>query len=331
MAFRKTLADRFLHVARTWSGSHLRSNPARKALPEPNIRRSFAQSSSSAAVAAGGLSSAGNSLLLDRIRILNPDRIRLDGILNPNPNPNPNLNRMSAAEVRKVLRAAQVEAARARLRATGRHCVPYEDFLGICREVSSSEQGSEIARSLDESGTVVVLGNLVFLRPDQIAKVIQSVIPLSLPQQDDGREELREMEEKKAAIDKQAEAGVRRELWGGLGFLVVQTVGFMRLTFWELSWDVMEPICFYVTSIYFMAGYSFFLRTSREPSFEGFFQSRFAAKQKRLMKAYDFDLSRFNQLKSACVAPSSSPLHEIASSSSHCDCCRRDVQFCTAH
>ncbi|KAJ6833989.1 calcium uniporter protein 2, mitochondrial-like [Iris pallida] len=146
MAFRKTLADRFLHVARTWSGSHLRSNPARKALPEPNIRRSFAQSSSSAAVAAGGLSSAGNSLLLDRIRILNPDRIRLDGILNPNPNPNPNLNRMSAAEVRKVLRAAQVEAARARLRATGRHCVPYEDFLGICREVSSSEQGSEIAR-----------------------------------------------------------------------------------------------------------------------------------------------------------------------------------------
>ncbi|KAF3488868.1 hypothetical protein F2Q69_00057962 [Brassica cretica] len=52
-----------------------------------------------------------------------------------------------------------------------------------------------------------------------------------------------------------------------------QTALFMRLTFWELTWDVMEPICFYVTSIYFMAGYFFSCRTSKEPSFEGFYQS----------------------------------------------------------
>ncbi|ONM05300.1 Calcium uniporter protein 4 mitochondrial [Zea mays] len=95
-------------------------------------------------------------------------------------------------------------------------------------------------------------------------------------------------------------ARVRRELWCGLTYLVIQTAGFMRLTFWELSWDVMEPICFYVTSMYFMAGYAFFLRTKKEPSFEGFFESRFAAKQKRVMRARGFDLRRYEELRRAC-------------------------------
>lgn len=134
--------------------------------------------------------------------------------------------------------------------------------------------------------------------------------------------ELKEMEKKKAEIDAKAEAHVRRELWCGLGFLVIQTAGFMRLTFWELNWDVMEPICFYVTSLYFMAGYAFFMRTSRDPSFEGFFESRFSAKQKRLMKARNFDINRFKELGRAGHFSRSQPLKESSSSSCspyHCD------------
>lgn len=123
------------------------------------------------------------------------------------------------------------------------------------------------------------------------------------------------MENKKAEIDKEADFLVRRELWMGLAYLVVQTAGFMRLTFWELSWDVMEPICFYVTSMYFMAGYAFFLRTSKEPSFEGFFQSRFSSKQKRLMKNRNFDLERYNGLRKALDPPPLSSSNSIPSTS----------------
>lgn len=134
----------------------------------------------------------------------------------------------------------------------------------------------------------------------QVRKAFQSLIPnsgIEMRKDDPMRKELEELEKQKGEIDRKAESLVRRELWGGLGFLVVQTAGFMRLTFWELSWDVMEPICFYVTSMYFMAGYAFFLRTSREPSFEGFFESRFRTKQKKLMEMNNFDLSRYNELK----------------------------------
>jgi len=123
------------------------------------------------------------------------------------------------------------------------------------------------------------------------------------------RKELEEMEKAKAAIDERADTLVRRELWAGLGFLMAQTVGFMRLTFWELSWDVMEPICFYVTSMYFMAGYTFFIRTNKEPCFEGFYQSRFSSQQKRLMKLHNFDMGRYNELKAAAPpSPSSSEI-----------------------
>lgn len=73
----------------------------------------------------------------------------------------------------------------------------------------------------------------------------------------------------------------------------------MRLTFWELTWDVMEPICFFLTLMYFIARYIFFIRTLKEPSFEGFYQTRFSTKQKRLMKLHNFDIERYNQLKAA--------------------------------
>lgn len=111
------------------------------------------------------------------------------------------------------------------------------------------------------------------------------------------RQEFEKLEIIKSDIDKRADDLVRKELWAGLGLIMAQTIGFFRLTFWELSWDVMEPICFYVTSTYFMAGYAFFLRTSKEPSFEGFYKSRFETKQKRLIKMLDFDIDRYTKLQ----------------------------------
>lgn len=114
---------------------------------------------------------------------------------------------------------------------------------------------------------------------------------------DPRRKELEQMENQKAMIDQKAKALVRGELYCGLGFLVAQTLGFMRLTFWELSWDVMEPICFFVTSLHFAIAYGFFLRTSTEPTFEGYFHRRFKSKQEKLMKVHNFDVDKYNNLR----------------------------------
>ncbi|KAG4944654.1 hypothetical protein JHK85_049300 [Glycine max] len=241
---------------------------------------------------------------------------------------------MSVSHARKILRVPQMEKVKAKLRNVSESSVPYSEFLRICVETCENhEQGAEFAKILDESGNVIVLGKAVFLRPEErmmmtwililvwrngalagsletvsfgwdmwnVAKSIESLIYQSIANPNDPRrKELELMEKQKWMIDEKAKAQVRAELYFGLGFLTVQTLGFMRLTFWELSWDVMEPICFFVTSFGFALAYLFFLKTSTEPTFQGFFHHRFKAKQERLMKTHNFDMSRYNELFKAC-------------------------------
>ncbi|WOL17701.1 calcium uniporter protein 2, mitochondrial-like [Canna indica] len=346
MALCKTLARRFSNAAKLSSAKPPPPSSVASILQrlipgsgahEPGLLRRFLQRRplfQSAAPPPARLALPVGDDLADRIREMNATRIRLDGLLPP---PRPPTG-MRTEEARKVVRAARMEVARARLRETGRSCVSYAEFVRVCREVAGGmEEGVGIGTALDESGVVIVLGDTVFVRPEMLTKAIESMIPPSMsPQGDPRREELKKMEAKKAAIDAKAEALVRKELWGGLAFLVLQTAGFMRLTFWELSWDVMEPICFFVTSLYFMAGYAFFLRTSRDPSFEGFFQSRLDAKRWRLMKARNFDVGRFNELRRDGGFSLSRPSEELSSSSSscslHCHCHgRRDTLFGSVH
>uniref|UniRef100_A0A0D9Z4E2 Calcium uniporter protein C-terminal domain-containing protein n=1 Tax=Oryza glumipatula TaxID=40148 RepID=A0A0D9Z4E2_9ORYZ len=242
------------------------------------------------------------------------NRLRLDGLVPPTTAmtrpPEEEGVGVTVEEARKVARAAEMEVARARLRSNAQSVVSGSEFAALCVDIAGgAEGGRRLARALDDSGVVIVLGDAVFLRPDMIAKAIGSMIPatehatraaasvVEVRKKREEEEELRAMEEEKAGIDAAAAAQVRRELWCGLGLLAAQTLGFMRLTFWELSWDVMEPVCFYVTSLYFMSGYAFFMRTSTEPSFEGFYRSRLASRQRRLMRARSFDVARYEALK----------------------------------
>ncbi|XP_065882120.1 calcium uniporter protein 4, mitochondrial-like [Euphorbia lathyris] len=241
---------------------------------------------------------------LNRINITG-DRIHLDCV-NPLANsiknePPPNRFGISVEDARKVLRLTQIEKLKETLETIPESSIPYFKFVQICEEMCGNrEQGVEFARMLDESGNVIVLGDIVFLRPQQVVKSMEKIIYESIVSPNDPRrEELKEMEQQKTIIDHKARAQVRTELYCGLGFLVAQTFGLMRLTFWELSWDVMEPICFFITSLHFGLAYGFFLRTSAEPSFEAYFQRRFKTKQKKLMEIHNFDLHKYNYLLNA--------------------------------
>ncbi|XP_010026463.1 calcium uniporter protein 4, mitochondrial [Eucalyptus grandis] len=206
---------------------------------------------------------------------------------------------LTVRDARKILRFYQVEKVKARLRGMPESSISYGEFVRICVEECKEEgRGMEVAKTMDESGNVIVFGNVVLLSPEQVAESMQSLISGSIPVPNDPRrEELQQMEARKAAIDVRARGQVRAELYCGLGLTMVQTLAFMRLTFWELSWDVMEPICFFAASLHFVAAYAFFLRTSREPSFEGFFRRRFETKQQKLFEACGFDVQRYRELR----------------------------------
>ncbi|XP_048612331.1 calcium uniporter protein 2, mitochondrial-like [Brassica napus] len=99
--------------------------------------------------------------LIEKLREIDgsKDRIRLDGIAPP---------RLTVEDTKKVLRAAQMEMVKTKLRETGRSWMTYSEFVGVCCEASSDpEHGARIAKMLDDSANVIVLGGSVCLRPDQ--------------------------------------------------------------------------------------------------------------------------------------------------------------------
>ncbi|KAJ8544898.1 hypothetical protein K7X08_017481 [Anisodus acutangulus] len=117
--------------------------------------------------------------LIEKLREMDisRNRIKLDGLVPPrelSPEPEPELGesspegKLTVADVRKVLKVSQLEMVKSRLTQIEKNCISYSEFLQICSGISSSnEQGLEFAKILDDSGTVIVLGNVVFLRPDQ--------------------------------------------------------------------------------------------------------------------------------------------------------------------
>jgi len=114
--------------------------------------------------------------LADRIRDLGVGvafpRINLDGLVPPAAPARREADlppaSLTVEEARKVLRATQMEAARARIRASGAGAVPYAEFLRLCCDAAGPDAGPSVARALDESGSVIVLGKTVFLRPDMV-------------------------------------------------------------------------------------------------------------------------------------------------------------------
>jgi len=138
----------------------------------------------------------------------------------------------------------------------------------------------------------------------QVVDLVRRAVPLSLTADDDPRkEELRKLQAKKIEIDMLAHKQVRRILWCGLGFGVFTVGLFFRLTFWEFSWDVMEPITYFTTSTGLVIGYAYFLFTSRDPSYQDLMKRLFYSRQRILHKNFNFDVDRFNELQCMCHKP----------------------------
>ncbi len=51
--------------------------------------------------------------------------------------------------------------------------------------------------------------------------------------------------------------------WVGLGMMSVQFGILARLTWWEYSWDIMEPVTYFVTYGTAMATYAYFALTKQ--------------------------------------------------------------------
>ncbi|KAK1410241.1 hypothetical protein QVD17_36776 [Tagetes erecta] len=75
---------------------------------------------------------------------------------------------LTVADAKKILRVLQIEKLKAKLRSSSKNRVLYDEFVELCvEECLNRDQGLELAKALDHSGDVIVLGNVVFLKPQQ--------------------------------------------------------------------------------------------------------------------------------------------------------------------
>lgn len=130
------------------------------------LHRQSVSASASAAPAGLGLVPTGENLL-EKLRGMDiaRDRIRLGEVSRPSVSE----GKLTVADTKKILRLSQLERVKSRLTEMEKDCISYPEFMDICvNECSSVDQGLEFAKMLDESGTVIVIGNVVFLRPEQV-------------------------------------------------------------------------------------------------------------------------------------------------------------------
>ncbi|TVU36607.1 hypothetical protein EJB05_18546 [Eragrostis curvula] len=212
---------------------------------------------------------------------------------------------VTAEEARRLMRLANVEALKRRL--GDAEVIPYADLLRACEDSGAARTRAEaaaLAGALDEAGVVLLFRDKVYLQPDKIVDLVRKAMPLALTSESDPRkEELKQLQAQLEDINKLAHKQVRRILWSGLGVLITQVGLFFRLTFWEFSWDVMEPITFFTTTTGLVVGYAYFLITSRDPTYRDFMERMFISRQRKLIQRQNFNLDRYLELQRCCKDP----------------------------
>lgn len=148
--------------------------------------------------------------------VLHSDRWRQDlQNLNKAAGDRPLEGEISAEERRRLRGFVQIDALRKSLRQIPHAYISRKELLQICMDSTGEDDAKEVVKSLNESGEILIVGDRVYLRPAQVARVLESVVPLL---DDRRREELQEMEKQKAEIDLEARKLVHRELRCGFGF-----------------------------------------------------------------------------------------------------------------
>ncbi|KAL8549104.1 hypothetical protein ACS0TY_008100 [Phlomoides rotata] len=225
-----------------------------------------------------------------------------------------NANAVSYAEAKRLMRLVNVEALKEKLGKEDREVVPYDELIKACQSMGvakSANEAAAFAGVLDDAGIVLLFRDKVYLHPHKVIDVVRRAIPAGLlAEEDPYKDELKKLQERKDEIDMVAHKQVRRILWTGLGLSIMHVGLFFRLTFWEFSWDVMEPIAFFTTTAGIVVGYAYFMFTSTDPSYQDLLKRMFLSRQRKLIKSHNFDVARFLELQRQC----NQPLHHSCAS-----------------
>jgi len=159
-----------------------------------------------------------------------------------------------------------------------------------------SLSGEELKKISDVKYLISQLYDALNIQDFHVQKESQLVKEL-----EDLKKELKPLEDQKQELEHFAEKRTSFMSWAGLGLMSIQFGVLARLTWWEYSWDIMEPVTYFVTYGTAVGAYAYFVLTKEEYLFND------AAKRTWLMSFHKkadkhrWDVERYNKLKKGII------------------------------
>ncbi|XP_029031233.1 calcium uniporter protein, mitochondrial isoform X2 [Betta splendens] len=114
---------------------------------------------------------------------------------------------------------------------------------------------------------------------------------------EDLNSQIRPLEKVKEELSKKAERRTTWVLWGGMAYMATQFGILARLTWWEYSWDIMEPVTYFITYGTAMAMYAYFVLTRQEYIYPDARDRQYLLFFHKGVKRTRFDIEKYNKLK----------------------------------
>ncbi|XP_055610494.1 calcium uniporter protein, mitochondrial isoform X2 [Uranotaenia lowii] len=111
------------------------------------------------------------------------------------------------------------------------------------------------------------------------------------------QQKLGPLEVKKNELDLKASRKTNYLTWFGLGLMSMQFGILARLTWWEYSWDIMEPVTYFVTYGTAMAAYAYFVLTKQEYILPDVKDRQHLITMYKAAKKAGLDLNAYNDTK----------------------------------
>jgi len=186
------------------------------------------------------------------------------------------------------------------------HSVSLGEFRALMadRGVSGEKAQDDTLATLQKAGVIIKIDDVVYTNPGQLTRDVLAVLP-RVPSYVYGVSdaELVSLEADLAAQEAEvnaAKAKARRRsnvvVGTGLALMCTQLVVFMRLTYVELSWDVMEPISYFVGVFNAILVYIYFMVYQRDFSFNDWASRMQTSYTKSAVSKKGIDWERYKKI-----------------------------------
>jgi len=184
-----------------------------------------------------------------------------------------------------------------------RDFIPFSRFTSICRSHGLQEENEikDLASTLQRAAKLFLLERengerVLYLNPENLLNHVGLLLRDETEEEkkaqlDSLRKELAVLDEKLKAIRVRSERSANLKIWGFICYVICQTSALARLTWWELSWDIIEPVTYFVTMSGVIACMIYVGWTKQEYSHQTFYYGLVAKKEMKLLKAENLSLN----------------------------------------